>query len=258
MSALLTLTGVSKRYRRGASELRVLEEVSLEVQSGEVVSVLATRGQGKTTLLRLAAGMESPDGGEVCFQGSDLATLSDGQLSLLLGRQIAWGGGGGPGMAMRMLDYVAMPLLVGRRAWGRRGRSAERDAYERAYAALQRVGVPGAAEEQWDDLSDWERALVEIAQGIAPEPALLLIDDLTDTLGIRETDELTALVRELTRESPLGVLMGVSDGQATLWSDRIVTLAGGQLTEGPRVEGANVIEFPDTGPGRRGAQRGSI
>jgi ABC-type cobalamin/Fe3+-siderophores transport system ATPase subunit len=258
MSDLLRLTHVTKRYRRSSTELRVLDRVSLDVQSGEVVCVLAMRGQGKTTLLRIAAGMESPDGGEVRFEGSDLAALSDSELSQLLGRRIAWAGGEGPGMAMRMLDYVAMPLLVSPRRWGRRHRAAEHDAYERARGALERVGAPDTAEQQWADCSDWERALVEIAQGIVGEPALLLIDDLTDTLGIRETDELTALVRELARERGLGVLMGVSDGQATLWSDRIVTLAGGALTDGPRAQGANVIEFPDAGSGRRGLERGSI
>jgi ABC-type cobalamin/Fe3+-siderophores transport system ATPase subunit len=250
MSELLRLSGVSKRYRRGSADLRVLHDVSLDVQAGEVVSVLGTRGQGKTTLLRIAAGMESADSGEVRFCGRDLAALSDGELSRLLGGQIAWAGKSGPGMAMRMLDYVAMPLLV--------GRGREHDAYAGAREALERVGAVGCAEQQWESISDWERALIELAQGIAGEPALLLLDDLTDTLGIRETDELTALVRELSRSSRLGVLMSVSDGQATLWSDRIVTLSGGTLTEGPRTAEGNVIEFPDVVSGRRDRERGSI
>ena len=91
---------------------------------------------------------------------------------------------------------------------------------------------------------------MELAQGIAGDPALLLLDDLTDTLGIRETDELGALLRSLAQETGMGILMSVSDAQATLWSDRIMTLAGGRLAEGPRARGANVIEFPDLGARR--------
>jgi putative ABC transport system ATP-binding protein len=249
MSELLRLRNVSKRYRRGTQELRVLGGASLEVRTGEVVCVLGLRGQGKTTLLRIAAGMESADAGEVRFAGQDLARLSDGELSRLLGGQIAWAGKSGPGMRMRMLDYVAMPLLV--------GRGRERDVYARARVALERVGAEGCAEQEWEQMSDWERALVEVAQAIAGEPGLLVVDDLTDTLGVRETDELCGLLRLLSVELEMGVLMSVSDAQATLLSDRILTLAGGRLTQGPQSPPGNVIEFPGVGSDHLDVGRGS-
>ena len=252
---LLRLTDVSKRYRRGSQSLRVLEGASLQVGRGEVVCVLGTRGQGKTTLLRIAAGMESADEGLVSFDGQDLAALSDRELSRLLGRKIAWAGKSGPGIRTRMLDYVAMPLLVGHgeheRVSLRKRWRAKRDVEERAMTALERVGAAECAGQVWESMSDWERALVEVAQAIAGEPALLLVDDLTDALGIRETDELTTLVSSLARESKIGVLMAASDAQATLLSDRIVTLAGGRLTQGPQSPSGNVIEFPDLAVSRR-------
>jgi ABC-type cobalamin/Fe3+-siderophores transport system ATPase subunit len=267
MTELLELSEVSKGYRRGSQDLRVLRGASLRVQRGEIVCVLGSRGQGKTTLLRIAAGMESADAGFVSFDGRDLAALRDRELSQLLGAQIAWAGKSGPGIPTRMLDYVAMPLLVGRgaranrRGWMRRGRRRRRPAQSadaRARAALERVGALGCAEELWENLSDWERALVEVAQAIAGEPALLLVDDMTDALGIRETEELTALLRALSRELGIGVLMSVSDPQATLLSDRIVTLAGGRLTQAPQPPSGNVIEFPDLNASRHEAGRGSI
>jgi ABC-type cobalamin/Fe3+-siderophores transport system ATPase subunit len=259
---LLELKDVSKRYRRGSQSLRVLDCASLQVGRGEVVCVLGARAGGKTTLLRIAAGMESADTGIVSFEGQDLASLSDRELSRLLGRKIAWAGRGGPGMRMRMLDYVAMPLLVGhgareqmsvRKRW-----RAKRAVDELALSALERVGAEGCAGQEWESMSDWERALVELAQAIAAEPALLLVDDVTDALGIRETDELTTLLSALARESRMGILMTVSDAQATLLSDRIVTLAGGRLIQGPQSPGDNVIEFPDVGLLRREPERGSI
>jgi putative ABC transport system ATP-binding protein len=267
MSELLALTDVTKSYRRGAQDLRVLQGASLELASGEVVSVLGSRGQGKTTLLRIAAGMESADAGHVSFAGQSLAALSDRELSYLLGTRIAWAGKDGPGLHMRMLDYVGMPLLAqqGGRArrssrirhrQGRRPSTSSVDA--RARAALERVGVASCAEQSWESMSDWERALVEIAQAIAGEPSLLLVDDVTDTLGVRETDELTALLRALSRELGIGVLMSVSDPQATLLSDRIMTLADGRLIAGPQSPPGNVIEFPVRSTGRREAERGSI
>ena len=252
---LLGMADVSKRYRRGSQSLRVLEGASLQVGRGEVVCVLASRGAGKTTLLRIAAGMESADEGHVGFEGQDLAALSDRELSRLLGSRIAWAGKSGPGMRTRMLDYVAMPLLVShetdRKLSLRRRWRAKRDVEERAIAALERVGAEACAGQEWDSLSDWERALVEVAQAIAGEPALLLVDDVTDALGIRETDELTALISSLARESKMGVLMAASDAQATLLSDRIVTLAGGRLNQGSQSPAGNVIDFPDLALGRR-------
>jgi ABC-type lipoprotein export system ATPase subunit len=268
MTGLLELREVSKSYRRGSQELRALQGASLEVGVGEVVCVLGLRGQGKTTLLQIAAGMESADEGTVCFYAQDLADLSDRQLSHLRGGEIAWAGKSGPGMRVqRMHDYVEIPLLARaggrapRRSWLRRGnrrRGAERTVDARARAALERVGASDCAEQPWETLSDWERALVEVAQAIAGEPSLLLVDDVTDALGMRETDDLCGLLRALSRELGMGVLMSVSDPQATLLSDRIMTLAGGRLTPAPQSPGGNVIEFPDLSASRHEAGRGSI
>jgi putative ABC transport system ATP-binding protein len=253
MSELLRMTSVNKSYRRGSQQLNVLRDVSLSLSSNEVLGVIGVRGQGKTTLLRIAAGMESADTGGVVFEDEELAGLSDRDLSRMLGERIAWAGRNGPVMRMRMLDYVAMPLLV---AGGIGRRHSRRSVHVQACDALERVGASSCADQYWDELSDWERALVEIAQGIAGSPSLLLVDDVTDALGIRETDEVTALLRTLTRDSPLSVLMAASDAEATLWSDRIMILAAGRLTHGPQASPGNVIEFPDPGLQRRDAQRG--
>ncbi len=253
---LLTLTGVSRSYRRGRHELRVLIDVSLSVGPGEMVAVLGQRGAGKTTLLKIAAGVEQPDGGRVSFDGWELPQLSDAQLSRLLGEQIGWvqsegggwgqsawsqggsggvrgggsgdgrgdgrGGGRGPYTRLRVLDYVALPLLI---ALG------DRTAYTRAEEALARVGVPECAGQGWETLSDWERGLVGIAHAIVRSPRLLLVDDVANILGIRETDELTRLLRSLARESGAGVLMTVSDAAAARRSDRTLTLSGGRLAD---------------------------
>jgi len=240
---LLTLTGVSRRYQRGRHELRVLIDASLSLGAGEMVAVLGQRGAGKTTLLKIAAGVERPDGGRVSFDGWDLPDLSDAQLSRLLGERIGWvqsggggwgqggwsrggwggglGGGWGPETMVRVLDYVALPLLI---ALG------DRVAYTRAEEALARVGVAECARQPWETLSDWERGLVGIAHAIVRSPRLLLVDDVATILGIRETDMLTRLLRSLARESGIGVLMTVSDAAAARRSDRTLSLSGGRLT----------------------------
>jgi ABC-type lipoprotein export system ATPase subunit len=221
---LLSLTDVSRSYRRGRHELRVLIDASLHVSAGEVVAVQGQRGAGKTTLLKIAAGMELPDGGQVSFDGWDLTNLSDVQLSRLLGEQIGWVQNGGPESRVRVLDYVALPLLIS---------LGNRAAYTRAAQALERVGAAECAQQRWETLSDGERGLVGIAHAIVRSPRLLLVDDVTMILGIHETDTLTRLLRSIAGESAIGVLMTVSDSAAALHSDRVMSLAGGRLSGPP-------------------------
>ena len=247
---VLSLTSVCLSFHRGRRHLvRVLADVSLQVDVGEVVAVLAQRAQGKTSLLRVAAGLERPDRGQVCFAGEDLWRLSERQRSRLLGGQIGWVGSTVPDLDVPMLANVALPLFA---AYGKR------EAYARATAALERVGAEACAEQFWESLADWERALVAIAQGIAREPKLLLVDDLTMLLGLGEADEVTQLLDELATERGFGVLMCVSDASATGWSGRIATLAGGELMEAPRppAKQGNIIDFPGAGAGSHDPRRG--
>jgi ABC-type cobalamin/Fe3+-siderophores transport system ATPase subunit len=258
---LLRLTDVSKSYRRGPQELCVLREVSLEVRAGQLVCVEATHSGGKTTLLRLAAGIDSADAGVVSFEGQDLAACSDRELSRLLGERIAWASTRGPRTGVQMFDYIAMPLLArggeGAHGEGWIRRWLERRAYRRTVparvqAALERVGAAGCAKAQWDTMSDWERALCELAHAIAGDPDVLLLDDVTDNLGAVETRDFVNLVRAISKERALGVLMSVSDSHVTILSDRIMRLSGGRLTQAPRgavtqgppPSGGNVFEFP--------------
>jgi predicted ABC-type transport system involved in lysophospholipase L1 biosynthesis ATPase subunit len=242
--SVFALAGVSVSFPRGRRHLvRVLSDVSLQVCAGEVVAVLAQRAQGKTTLLRVAAGMVKPDRGQVYFDGEDLWALSDRRRSRLLGSAVGVVGHSAPYIDVPVLESIALPLLV--------SHTRQREAYERASQALERVGAGECAGQFWGSLADWERALVAIAQGIARAPRLLLVDDLTVSLGMGETEDITRLLAALAREKGFGVLMCVSDVDATGWSTRIATLTGGELLEPPTQPGeggGNVIDFPGHDP----------
>jgi predicted ABC-type transport system involved in lysophospholipase L1 biosynthesis ATPase subunit len=247
--SVLSLTGVCLSFPRGRRHvIRVLDDVSLELDAGETVAVLAQRAQGKTSLLRVAAGIERPDRGQVRFEGEDIWAFSERRRSRLLGGQIGWVGPAVPDLDVPMLANVALPLFA---------TCGKNEAYARATAALERVGARECAQQFWGSLADWERALVAVAQGIAREPKLLLVDDLTASLGLGEIDEVMQLLDELAKEQRFGVLMSVSDASATGWA-RIATLAGGELFEMPRppAQQGNIIDFPGIGPGTRDPRRG--
>lgn len=237
---LLSLHEVSKSYWRGPSEVRVLADACLEVQAGEFIGVWGRRGAGKTTLLRIAAGLETPDRGTVRFDGEDLATLSERAHARLRRGEIGWVRRSGPRSDLTMLDYVALPLLI---------EHGRRDANRNADTALRRVGMAQCVGQRWESLSDGERALVAIAHGIARRPRLLLIDDPTANLGVRERDEILLLLRSLVEETGLAMLMTVPDMPAALGSHQLRALSGGRLiSPSPAPEAPdgddNVIEFP--------------
>jgi ABC-type lipoprotein export system ATPase subunit len=236
---LLSLEAVSKSYWRGVHELRVLREVSLEVPEGEFVAVWGKRGAGKTTLLKIAAGLEVPDGGIVRFAGRDLAGLSESGHASLMREQIGWVRRAGPRSDLAMLDYVALPLLV---------EHSQRKARARACDALARVGLYECVEQRWDSLSDGERALVGIAHGIVRRPRLLLVDDPTANLGVREREDVNELLRSLAGEEGLAVLMTVPGMPAAIGSGQIRVVSAGRLLEpptpSPSPQDGNVIDFP--------------
>jgi predicted ABC-type transport system involved in lysophospholipase L1 biosynthesis ATPase subunit len=242
---LLSLEGVTKAFPRGELRLRVLDDAWLTVDAGEVVSVVALRGAGKSTLLRLAAGLERPDGGRVLFAGQDLATLSDRRLSRLLREDVGLAGRSGPGMRLRMIDYVELPLLLGGGLLGagRRHRATMR---AQAHDALERVGLGERLGHRWESLSDWDRALAEIAQAIVTRPRLLIMDDVTDGLSLREIERIAAILRELARETGLGVLIGLSTDDAALGARRVHLLSRGRLqTVSDLGPVGNVVRPPD-------------
>jgi ABC-type lipoprotein export system ATPase subunit len=234
---LLSLASVSKSYWRGAHELRVLADVSMEMSPGEFVAVWGKRGAGKTTLLKIAAGLEAPDGGAVRFAGCDLSSMSESAHARLMREQVGWVRRAGPRSDLSMLDYVALPLLV---------EHGQRQARSRAYDALARVGMSECAGQRWDSLSDGERALTGIAHGIVRRPRLLLVDDPTANLGVREREDVNELLRSLSGEEGLAVLVTAPGMPGAMGTDEIKVLSGGRLLAQPREPAprANVIDFP--------------
>jgi ABC-type lipoprotein export system ATPase subunit len=233
-SGLLLLVGVCRDFRRGRRRLRVLVDVSLEVGVGEIVAVLGSRGEGKTTLLEVAAGIAVPDAGDVWFEGVDLRGCSAQERSDLLGDRVAWIHRGGPGVKLSVLDYVELPLRMGRKCG---------DPAARAMEALERVGAVSCARQQWEDLSNWERVLVEFARGIVSRPRLMLIDDVMDGLGMRRTRQAGELLCSLVEDYGFGVLMSVSDLEAALIADRVLSFEHGGLTSmsDPNPHHTNII-----------------
>lgn len=223
--ALLSFEQVSKVYGSGAAREKVLCEVCFSIEPQETVALIGDRLGGKTTLMRLAAGIDSPSYGVVRFDGLDIGGLGDAQRAQLIGSErIAWCDRAGPVMGLSVLDWVSMPLVVG-------PIRQRRKAAGRAREALARLGASSCGDQRWSELSPWQRVLVCLARAAVCKPRLLLADDLLDGLGTMRTQEGGALLHALATETGCAVLMTVSDEETASVTDRVLSLHAGQLRE---------------------------
>jgi predicted ABC-type transport system involved in lysophospholipase L1 biosynthesis ATPase subunit len=231
--ALLVLDRVSKRFARGDAHGRdhdVLCDVSLELDVGEVVAVVGRRRSGRTTLLEVAAGVEAPSEGSVCFDGTDLR-----QRRVL-------GAPGGIGFCMTALaelvgdtaiEQVAAPLLD-------RGHSPLQ-ARARAHELLDRVGAAECAEVAPAALDANQMIRVAVARALSTAPRILIADD--PALGVRlsERDDVLSLMQSLAHEDGIAVLMTVDNGVELAGCDRAASLDAGKLRGETTATAAPVI-----------------
>ena len=237
--SLLELREVHKRRARGGRELVVLERASLSLDAGELAAVWGLRGSGRTTLLRLAAGIDAPDAGVVRFDGHDLAEHGE----RLLGHELAYCQKSfrpTAGAGACAFEEIVVGLLVNGVAPAR--------ARTLARASLRRVGGERLADRRVAELDSGERMRLALAHALALGPRLLLVDEPVAGVELRERDELLALLRSLADEG-LAVLMTVGDVTGLSGADQSLTIGDGELCGSPKPQLAPVLRpAPRGGP----------
>jgi ABC-type multidrug transport system ATPase subunit len=212
---LLELEHVSKRSRRGVRD--ALDDVSLTIDRGELVTVWGARRSGRSTLLRLAAGIEAPDGGVVRFAGRDLAGLGEQELGEGVGYcRTAFRASAG----QHVVDLLAATQL----ACGV-PRSAARS---RAWQVLERVGAKECARRTAEELNGEEIVRVAIARALACQPRLLVIDEPTIGVDPIARDGILALLRSIADDG-VAILASTGEGTGFLGAERVLALHKGKL-----------------------------
>jgi putative ABC transport system ATP-binding protein len=226
--SLLSIRHVTKRHGHGRIERLALSDVSLEIEPGELVAVWGLRRSGRTTLVRIAAGMERPDDGTVLFSGQDLARCRDKILGSEIGcAQFHFSTVEGGSV----LDQVANGLFA--------ERISIQAARRRAKEALAGVGAEECAEFSSRDLDAGETVRVSLARALVVEPRLLVIDEPTNGVDLRDRDPILMLLRRIANRG-VAVLMTTGDGAALSGVDRVFTLDHGELRGGTSQPPASV------------------
>lgn len=213
--SLLALEHATKRFTSGQRQTLALHDVSLELQAGECVGIHGLRRSGRTTLLRVAAGILSLDEGTVRFGGCEPADRTRQALGTEIGYcspvfDPAHGGS--------VADHVAVALLA--RGTGRRR------ACMRAEEALERTGASACAHLDPRDLHGDELVRAGIARALVTAPRLLLLDEPTSGVDAPARDGILGLLRVLAAAGT-GVLMTL--GEPVAGPDRVLALDAGRL-----------------------------
>jgi len=205
--AAVDVQHVRKVYKRDSQDIVVLDGLSLEVPEGEFVALMGPSGSGKTTLLNLIAGIDRPTSGKVVVAGTDLGTLSEGQLAKWRSRSV--------GFIFQFynlipvltaLENVELPLLL--------TRLSKKQRRDRAMTALKVVGLADRYKHYPRQLSGGQEQRVAIARAIVADPAVLVADEPTGDLDAKSAEEILNLLQTLNGEFKKTIVMVTHDPRA--------------------------------------------
>jgi putative ABC transport system ATP-binding protein len=215
----MRLEAVTRTYDMGHIQVQALRGVSMAVEEGEFVAIVGPSGSGKTTMMSILGCLDRPSSGRYEIAGRDVGSLGDDALAHIRSRTIGFVFQSYnllPGTTA--LENVATPLLY--QGIGRRERHA------RAAAALERLGLAERLGHEPTELSGGEQQRVAIARALVTDPAVLLADEPTGNLPVRQGQEVIALFQELHASGRTIVLITHNPEVAEVASRRIHLLDG--------------------------------
>jgi putative ABC transport system ATP-binding protein len=223
---VILLDQVSKDFE-GRKRVTALNDISLEIAKGELVSIIGPSGSGKSTLLNLIGGLDRPTSGHIDLDGQRLNGLSDDELTTVRRDKI--------GFifqffnllpSLSCLENVALPLHL--RGWPRK----KTEARARELLGLVRLGA--RVEHLPDELSGGERQRVAIARALSVYPPILLADEPTGNLDTQTGVEILALIRDVHERFGSTVLIVTHDMTVAATCQRTITIRDGRIVEDVR------------------------
>jgi putative ABC transport system ATP-binding protein len=219
--AILEARDLAKVYRRGASEVRAVDGISLVVEAGEFMAIMGRSGSGKTTLLDLLGCLLRPSAGDLEIDGRSVIGASDGDLARVRRERI--------GFVFQefnliptltAVENVMLPLRYGPR---------RPDARARATELLDVVGLGDRATHRPTELSGGEQQRVAIARALVNDPAVILADEPTGELDSATSERLMATLRQLNRDRGVTIIIVTHDAGVAGNTDRVVRLQDGRV-----------------------------
>jgi putative ABC transport system ATP-binding protein len=221
---MIHLQQVSKKYRTDRVETTALDNINLEVESGEFISIMGPSGCGKSTLLNLMGLLDEPSAGKVAIGGKAIDRYGDRDLARLRNERI--------GFIFQqfhlvsdlsVVDNVEIPLLY--------RKMSNKDRRKAALAALDRVGLSSRTQHFPTQLSGGQQQRVAIARAIVGRPGLLLADEPTGNLDSQMGDEIMGILEDLNQNEKTTIVMVTHDPRMADRTQRVVRLFDGRQVQ---------------------------
>jgi putative ABC transport system ATP-binding protein len=222
MSAIIELIDATKVYRKGDTDIRTLDDVSLTIDAGDFVALMGPSGSGKTTLLNLLGGLDTPTSGRVIVCGQDLGQLNSRGLARWRSDHVAY-----IFQAYNLLPVltayqnVELPLTL--------LPLSTRERREHVELALKIVGLEERMHHRPDELSGGQEQRVAIARALATDPQLLLADEPTGDLDAHSAQEIMDLMVSLNKDFGKTIIVVTHDPRVANTARRQLHLDKGLL-----------------------------
>jgi len=236
---MIRLRKLSKVYHAGDVLVPALQDLDLDIDRGEFVSIIGASGSGKSTLMNLLGCLDRPTRGTYEFEGRDMGKLSDIQLARVRSRRIGF-----VFQSFNLLSrlpaiaQVELPLIY-------RGAHNRRKAAARALAD---VGLAGRMRHRPTQLSGGEQQRVAIARALVTNPALILADEPTGALDTKTTADVVDIFVRLNRERGMTVIFVTHEMDVAAYTHRMITLRDGRIIADEPTARKTVVPFPGTVP----------
>ncbi|MEJ6796375.1 MAG: ABC transporter ATP-binding protein [Flavobacteriales bacterium] len=214
----------TKNLKKSYGSLEVLKGVDLEISKGEIVSIVGASGAGKTTLLQILGTLDSPNSGELMFNGKNIANLSSKALARFRNEHI--------GFIFQFhqllpeftaIENVCMPALIG-------GKSMS-ESKIKALELLDTLGLKDRASHKPAELSGGEQQRVAVARSLINSPDVILADEPSGNLDSKNAKELHDLFFELRDKLGQTFVLVTHNLELARQADRMLTMADGRMTE---------------------------
>lgn len=220
--AIITLSEIKKIYRTDEIETLALENVNIDIEKGEFLSIMGPSGCGKSTLLNIIGLLDNPTSGKVEIDGTDVSGMNDKKLSAFRNRKLGFVFQSFHLInSLNVMENVEIPLLY-------RGGVSASARHARAREVLERVGLGHRLRHMPSQLSGGQCQRVAIARAIAGNPEIILADEPTGNLDSKMGTEVMNLLHQLNREDGRTIIMVTHNEQQAKQTDRIIRFFDGR------------------------------
>jgi putative ABC transport system ATP-binding protein len=226
--ALLDLAHITKDYRKGERVVSALRGIDLAIERGEFLSIVGPSGSGKSTLLNILGCLDTPSGGKVVYNGTDLSKMTEKQLADYRKDNIAFifqSYNLIPVLTVR--ENVELPLVLERKF-------SKQEMATRAARVLEVVGLSDMMDRLPRELSGGQEQRVAIARALVKDPLLVLADEPTANLDSRTAEEIISVMQQMNRDRKTTFLFSTHDHLVEKHAHRVVVLKDGQIDSDER------------------------